>query len=120
MLGSFTVVSALCVLLFLVQSCAFFQPSAMARVSRKSDLNMMFGIGGKKEEEIIIKVDGKTIKCGTGVVNLRQELQSKGFDVYPLKAKIQGSCNGNGTIPIFLYLVCYVICICMRGCKHDF
>jgi hypothetical protein len=98
MLGSFSYISAICVLLFLIQSYAFFQPSVMARVNRKSDLNMMFGIGGKKEDaEIVIKADGKTIKCYEKSVNLRKELIANGLDVYPLKAKITGSCGGNGT-----------------------
>lgn len=91
---------AICVvvLLCLIQSFAFFQPSVIARVSRKTDLSMMFGIGGKKsDDEIKIKVDGKTITCYEKTVNLRKELIANGFDVYPLKAKITGSCGGNGT-----------------------
>jgi hypothetical protein len=80
----------------------------MARVNKKSDLKMMFGIGQKKtDSEIVIKVDGKTIKCYEKGFNLRKELIANGFDVYPLKAKITGSCGGNGTdtyMPIFSQL----------------
>jgi hypothetical protein len=104
MLGSFSSISLVCVLLFITQTYAFFQPSVMARVNRKSDVKMMFGIGQKKDTEIIIKVDGKAIKVYEKGFNLRKELIANGVDVYPLKAKITGSCGGNGTdtyMPIF-------------------
>mmetsp|Transcript_10981 Transcript_10981/g.10611 ORF Transcript_10981/g.10611 Transcript_10981/m.10611 type:complete len:149 (+) Transcript_10981:55-501(+) len=96
MLGSFSSISLVCVLLSITQTYAFFQPSVMARVNRKSDVKMMFGIGKKKDTEIIIKVDGKAIKVYEKGFNLRKELIANGVDVYPLKAKITGSCGGNG------------------------
>lgn len=81
---------------------------------------MMFGIGGKKDDaEIVIKADGKTIKCYEKTVNLRKELIANGLDVYPLKAKITGSCGGNGT-DTYISIFSYMIHKCIWGCGNDF